>query len=138
MYEAGAIDSFYKELWFEDEFRSLCCERCWLCCYSDPAGKLVDELLCAKLSIEPDSEPSSVSSGYVSRLASASARALKTYEMMKLFSEFHEDGIPESHAGRFNVKCLELTFMLLAQQSHPFRPLLAELLELRFHLRKTY
>lgn len=43
-------------------------------CYRDPAGKLVELLLCAKLIIDPDKLPSS---GYVSREASANAIALK-------------------------------------------------------------
>lgn len=42
--------------------------------YSEPAGKLVELLLCARLSIEPDRLPSS--SGYGSREASASANGL--------------------------------------------------------------
>lgn len=42
--------------------------------YSEPAGKLVELLLCARLIIEPDKLPSS--SGYVSLDASANAIAL--------------------------------------------------------------
>lgn len=42
--------------------------------YSDPAGKLVELLLWAKLIIEPDKLPSS--SGYVSFDASANANVL--------------------------------------------------------------
>lgn len=50
-------------------------------CYREPAGKLVELLLCAKLIIEPDRLPSS--SGYASRDPSAIAKALKIYKTSK-------------------------------------------------------
>lgn len=136
----------YKEPWLELRFKlqSLCCWRSSsLKCYSEPAGKLVEELLCAKLSIEPDKDPSRVSSGYVSRVASASARALKTKKKLNTFFRncwlaLKGNILPETHAGRFNIKSLQLPLMFLAQQSYPLWSLLAELLKLSLHLKKNF
>lgn len=50
-------------------------------CYREPAGKLVELLLCAKLIIEPDRLPSS--SGYASRDPSAIAKALQINKTSK-------------------------------------------------------